>query len=91
MILIPRKYKSLQKSLLQTWQEGLQARSDTEPGLSHQGKALALGGARPARDRNTHHFLEVTPEGVAGRQWHNQGEAGNALKVGTGGAGLCSG
>ena len=71
MILILSKYKSLQKSLLQTWREGLQACSDTEPGLSHQQKALAWGGARPSRDRNTHHFLGVTPERVAGRQWHN--------------------
>ena len=39
--------------------------------LSHQQKALAWGGARPSQDRNTHHFLEVTPEQVAGRQWHN--------------------
>lgn len=64
MILILSKYKSLQKSLLQTWREGLQACSDTEPGLSHQQKALAWGGARPSRNRNTHHFLEVTQSGL---------------------------
>lgn len=68
MILILSKYKSLQKSLLQTWREGLQAHSDTEPGSAIKGKHW-LGEEQTFSGQEHPTLVRGNPR--VGGVWHN--------------------